>query len=501
MMKTDPLANSQFPKSNLRLRLLPMGGVALLLSLGGALTLEAADVTLTLSDGFGLTSFNTALNWSDSAAPSAGKSYYVSGGRTLRTPADSSNPTFSGAALVLGDGPTVGTLALKNTGVNTITIGDLRMDNGSVGQGDTNTKILAGNISILNGGGSFDAGASGRTMSITANISGSGNVSFLNSGGVGDGILILGGSNSYTGTTSIASNTLVRLNSANALGATAATQMTGGKLDLNNRNASVGALSGSSSASIYSGTAGAVKITSSFTSGTSTFSGTISDGSGTVSLEKGGAGNLVLDGANTYSGTTLVSGGVLSLNDGNSTTARLANTTQITINNTGTLLLSQSVITSTNRINDTASLILSGGTFDTNGLSEGTSLLAGIGALTLQDNSIIDLGSGASIVHFADSSSAIWTGGKTLSIYNWSGIPTGGGTDAIYFGLNSSGLISGQLDQISFYSDNGASFIGTGQILSTGEIIAVPEPSASLLVGVGLFLAFIVFRRKSERTS
>ena len=53
---------------------------------------------------------------------------------------------------------------------------------------------------------------------------------------------------------------------------------------------------------------------------------------------------------------------------------------------------------------------------------------AGIGALTLSASSIINMGSGSSIIAFAGSSAQTWTG--TLSIYNWSGTPvTGGGTD------------------------------------------------------------------------
>jgi hypothetical protein len=87
-------------------------------------------------------------------------------------------------------------------------------------------------------------------------------------------------------------------------------------------------------------------------------------------------------------------------------------------------------------------MTLNGGTFNTSGLSEhelsGATVTPGIGALTLSSSSIIDLGSGASILAFANSSAQTWTG--TLSIYNWSGISVAGkGTDQLYFGTDSTG--------------------------------------------------------------
>src|SRR5207237_378854 len=125
---------------------------------------------------------------------------------------------------------------------------------------------------------------------------------------------------------------------------------------------------------------------------------------------------------------------------------------------------------------------LGGGTFDTGGTSQT------LGALTMTASSIIDLASGASILAFANTSASSWTG--SLSIYNWSGTPfTGGGTDQLYFGNTSSGLTGAQLNQISFYSDAGNSLFGGGAaILSSGEVVPIPEPStwlaAALAVGV-----------------
>ena len=141
------------------------------------------------------------------------------------------------------------------------------------------------------------------------------------------------------------------------------------------------------------------------------------------------------------------------------------------------MLLTQTGVSSNDRVNNAATMTLNGGTFNTAGLSEhgATSNTAGIGALTLQSSSIIDLGSGSSIIAFANSRLASWTG--TLSIWNWSGTPlTGNGTDQLYFGNDNTGLTASQLSNINFYSDSGTTFISTAMILTDGEVVPVPEP-------------------------
>ena len=114
------------------------------------------------------------------------------------------------------------------------------------------------------------------------------------------------------------------------------------------------------------------------------------------------------------------------------------------------------------------------GSFNADGLSET------VGLLTLSATSVIDMGAGASLLHFSDSNLATWTG--TLSIWNWSGLPvSGGGTDRIFFGDGTgTGLTASQLLQVSFYSDAGSTLFSspTGFVGSSGEIVPVPEPSS-----------------------
>jgi hypothetical protein len=216
-----------------------------------------------------------------------------------------------------------------------------------------------------------------------------------------------------------------------------------------------------------------------------------------ISLTGGGgsgSGKVTLTGDNTFSGATIVNtaaAGQLILNS--STGQALGGTSSVTVTQ-GTLLLGNS-----NQIKNTATMTLNGGTFNTGGFSEhgANNNTAGIGALTLQTTSIIDMGTGTSIVAFADSSGQTWGASQLLKIYNWSGTPnTGNGTDQLYFGTTSSGLTSAQLAQIQIYSDAGTTLYGGGNpiLLSNGELVPVPEPStwiagASALAVIGYQIA------------
>ncbi|HEX4263405.1 MAG TPA: hypothetical protein VH597_03615 [Verrucomicrobiae bacterium] len=98
------------------------------------------------------------------------------------------------------------------------------------------------------------------------------------------------------------------------------------------------------------------------------------------------------------------------------------------------------------------------------------------GRLCLSDggntNSTLYLPSGASLVHFADSSSMTWSNDSILIIANWSGSLFGGGAQQIIFGNSSTALIAAQFAQIQFQNPAGLA-AGTypARILSSGEIV------------------------------
>ncbi len=157
-------------------------------------------------------------------------------------------------------------------------------------------------------------------------------------------------------------------------------------------------------------------------------SGQITQNLGGSGITKAGLGKMLLTAVNTYTGTTTVNQGTLSLG-------------------------------SANGINVASPLILGGGKFDTGGLNQA------LNTLVMAAPSVIDMGSGASVLTFADSHSIGWADG-TLSVVNWTGTAnTPGGTDQLIFGTTSGGLNSTQLGQIHFQGFNGATILGNGEVV------------------------------------
>ena len=126
-----------------------------------------------------------------------------------------------------------------------------------------------------------------------------------------DGTLLLSGSNSYLGGTSISAG-VVQLGNDAALPSSGCLTINAGTLDLAGHHATVAALAGSGQVSNSTGSA-AITIDDNAAT-PATVNATLADGTGTTGLVKSGSGRLVLaNAANTYSGGTTVSSGVLQL--------------------------------------------------------------------------------------------------------------------------------------------------------------------------------------------
>jgi hypothetical protein len=106
-----------------------------------------------------------------------------------------------------------------------------------------------------------------------------------------------------------------------------------------------------------------------------------------------------------------------------------------------------------------SNVVLAGGALAAAGFSDT------VGTLSVAANSHLNVGSGASVLHFNSSSALPWSG--TLTIDNWTGSLSGGGTDQIYFGSSNSSLTKTQLANIAF----AGSGMLNSTLLPTGELV------------------------------
>jgi fibronectin-binding autotransporter adhesin len=213
-------------------------------------------------------------------------------------------------------------------------------------------------------------------------------------------------------------------------------------------------------------------------------------GAGNVSL---GSGRLIIGGNQntgnqntTYGGRIGGTGGLTLALDGMLTLTGIQTYNGATILNSGTLRLGAS-----NLISDNSRIIFGGGRIDLNGFNER------MGALSLSADSSIAFTSGSSAVRFANSSAQTWNSGSILTVHNWNGNQTGGGSDQLIF-MGASGLTSGQVSQIKFFNPAG---LGAGvydaALLAGGEVVPVPEP-ATIALGSLLLGAMGLHHRKRK---
>ncbi|MFO7869682.1 MAG: autotransporter-associated beta strand repeat-containing protein [Bacteroidales bacterium] len=161
-----------------------------------------------------------------------------------------------------------------------------------------------------------------------------------------------------------------------------------------------------------------------------TLAGALEDGTKTIHLTKQDAGTWTLTGNNTYTGNTTITDGILQLG-------------------------------AADRISNSSTIVLDGGTFST-GSSSGYNET--LGTFQLSSSSTINLGSGVHTLTFANSSAVTWAG-TTLSITGWTGTENTSGTAGKIM-VDVGGLTSDQLAKVSFTGyDMGGTILGTGELV------------------------------------
>ena len=156
--------------------------------------------------------------------------------------------------------------------------------------------------------GLLDA-ANGQTFTINGIVAGNNNLT-VNSIASTPGTVVLGGANTFNGTTVISAGTLQLGNSLALQNSTL--NYSSGTLKFGSLTAvTLGGLSGSQNLSLLNNSSAAVALTNGNNNADTTYSGALS-GTG-ASLTKNGTGKLTLTGNNSYSGTTTVNAGTLEL--------------------------------------------------------------------------------------------------------------------------------------------------------------------------------------------
>jgi autotransporter-associated beta strand protein len=419
---------------------------------------------------------------------------------------------------------------------NTLTINGLinevagGTNNLTVGQSSTGTVVLGNTNNSFSGAVRITQSTAGQTTTLqTANIGNAGATSALGKGGT----INIGSTNEsaftvlkYTGTGET-TDKIINLSGTNATGKTVSG---GATLD----QSGSGNLKFTSAITSTNGT-GAKKIyLTGSTVGTGEFAGAISDfGANTNSLVKTGTGMWSLSGANTYTGATEVREGTLRISSGGSiiSAATISNTATLLVNgnagavtvssggslggsgtNNGAVTLNSGSLlkpgNSPGNLTAASSVWNAGATYEwqitsltgtagtdwdlftvTSGLNGGLNLSALSSSATFN----LSLDSAGALAGFSDTSEYTWTFAKAASITGLSS--TDAGTDI------------SSLFNILATNFNGGAGPANGFKVVVGEtsggytslnLMAVPEPSASSLMGVGLGALMIVrtFRRR-----
>jgi autotransporter-associated beta strand protein len=340
----------------------------------------------------------------------------------------------------------------------------------------------------------------GDTLTISSEIRDYGPAGGFNK--VGAGTLVISGANTYTGTTSI-SQGLLQLGNHHAIPDSSNVDITGGSLNLNGFQDTIGSLSGSGPISLGGGI-----LTVGANSASTTYSGVISGAGG---LGKIGTGTLTLAGNNSVGGTTTVSSGALTIGNGSSSGA--LGSGNIALSAGASLLFNRGdsgLVYAGNISGDGAVNNAGGGTVTFTGTNShaGGTLISG-GTLVLSSPSF-DGGAASTTVNagttlrfgnhnqIKDAATVSVSGVLDMNGFNdafdhlvlnsgtVSGVGSGLGTGLV--GITSSGNSALQTARYAPLSSNSAVNVTSGQLDMTGVILDGTGPAVLRKTGPGTLL-------------
>ena len=172
------------------------------ITMASALPLHGANVTLNAGDGFGLSSFNTAGNWSPSGTPAAGNSYLVPVIQ-LRTPADANSHAFQGDSLSINTG---GVMLYKGAGTaSVLTVANLILNGGKLDHASSFADVftIAGGLQVA---AASTIEARQGPIVITSAMTGSAALTLPATNNNNAYSVTFKGANSYTGSIAVAGN-------------------------------------------------------------------------------------------------------------------------------------------------------------------------------------------------------------------------------------------------------------------------------------------------------
>ena len=419
-----------------------------------------------------------AGKWSDSLAPSAGKTYSTGAFQIRTLNSTTTDTTFAGDSLRIVAG---GSLLLRNGNTNVVN-GNLILDGGSLISGRPlnggNAQDYVGNLNVasasffdLTNGG---AANQNRISYFSGNFSGSGDITM--SGQTNTDVFqfetaVVG---SHTGNWTINGGRLVVVNDNNIGNTSRVTLGSASDAFLEIRSdQTIGSLSGNGTVQAT----GTRVLTTGGDNTPTTFDGVINS---TISgLTKEGAGTFTLTNSHTFIGATLINAGSLQLGNGG-TTGALTGTSGIT-NNANLTVNRSNAFTQATDLNNKA--ITGNGSFTQNGSGTTTLSLANtyIGATTVNAGTL-EVTGGAAIANTAAVSIASVAGATLLvSASETIGSLSGGSgaNGAVTLGTNT--LTVGDASTTTF----GGTITGT---LTTGTL--VKQGAGVLNLAAGAVLGF-----------